>query len=125
MITLAHADPEGTITGGGDLELNASGNIETVSDLESARQRVVQHLRWWRNEWFLNFPEGVPYRSEVLTRPISTALASAIIADEIRKVPDVLDVKNIEASINPQTRTMDWRANISTRFGETFVEVGI
>ena len=126
MRTISLPDPENSMgRGGGDIHVTHEGNLALVDELTSVEQRVLERLRFWRNEWFLGFNDGVPYLSEIFERPITVGLASTILASEAMKVTDVLDVYDIEAEIDPATRTLIWSATIRTEFGNTSLGVTV
>ena len=108
--------------GGQDIRLTPRGDLEVVTDLEDVRQRTIERLRFWLGQWYAAYRKGVPYRSEIFTRPISAGLASTIVSDHIRTVDGVRQVKNVRARIDPRTRVFFYTATCVSNFGE--FEVG-
>ena len=105
-----------------DLHLDTFGNLAVVQDLEDIRQRTVERLQFWIGQWFLDVGDGVPYRSEVFTRPTNAGLAAALVSDTIREVEGVTGVRDVIASIDAPTRRFSYTATIDTPFGSTTVE---
>ena len=48
-----------------DLRLDKDGNIAIAEEQEDVRQRIIERLRYWQGEWFINPRGGVPYRTGV------------------------------------------------------------
>lgn len=103
---------------GQDIRLTPTGDLEVVDGLESVRQRVVERLRFWIGQWFLDVRGGVPYRPEIFQRPTSAGLAAAVVTDQIRSVEDVTGVHSVVASIDPLSRRMTYTATVATRYGD-------
>ena len=102
---------------GQDLRLTGRGDLLVVTDLEDVRQRVIEALRFEQGEWYLAVSKGVPYRSEVFTRPVSAGLAKAVIADRVRRVEGVTRILELSASINADTRRFTCFVRAETPFG--------
>ena len=101
-----------------DIHLDTLGNIAIAENQEDIRQRVIERLQFWRNEWFLARTDGIPYYTEILTRPAELRIASVEIMDQIREVDGVLDVTKVESRVNFTTRKMQFSAVVHTRFGQ-------
>ena len=101
-----------------------SGDIDfqVVDGVEAVRQRVIQALRFHKAEWFLNSSLGVPYFENVFGYPLDTALASQVIIAFIRRVPEVTDVDVESVRFEPSTRTLFFKARVSTIFGDMELE---
>ena len=118
MRTLSTLAPGGQASGGMDLRLTPSGDIEVVDGLESVRQGVIQRLLFWSGEWFLGVADGVPYRADIFRRPTSAGLAAAVVTEQIASVDGVTGVSDVTVTIDPVTRLMSYRAgSVSTRYG--------
>ena len=107
-----------------DLHLDARGDLAVVEGIEDVRQRVHQRLRFFLGEWFLDVADGIPYREEVFTRPISAGLAAALVTDQISAVPGVTAVKSVDASLDALRRRFTYTAVVTTPYGETEVANG-
>ena len=113
---------QGESMGYGDLTLDANGNLSVIDGLPALRQRVVQRLRFWQHEWFLDYADGVPYYSAVFQRPINAGLASAILVSEVMKVAEVTRVSNVSSVLNPVSRRLAWSCTVHSAFGSTEVD---
>ena len=49
----------------GDIRITG-GDVATVSDARSTRQRLEQKFKLWRGEWFLDVNAGFPWFEEIL-----------------------------------------------------------
>ena len=103
--------------GYGDLTVDQSGNLALADGLPALQQRVIQRLRFWQHEWYLNFPDGVPYYSRIFQRPVNAGLASAILVSEVMKVAEVERVSAVTVSLNPFTRELSFSCTIHSAFG--------
>lgn len=117
MRTISAFAPDDEINPRADLRLDARGDLEVVSEREDVRQRVIERLAFWRGEWFLDARQGVPYLTEIFTRPASADLAESVITAEIRSVEGVTDVTEVEVSIDTDTRRLSYAARVSTAYG--------
>lgn len=107
--------------GNQDLRVDAMGNLDLARGLESVRQRVIERVRFFAGEWFLDAAAGVPYYQRILTRPADTVLAAVAITDQIRDVDGVVDVRDVRAVIDPATRRLTWSATVDTDAGAAAV----
>ena len=103
------------------MRLDQQGNLQVVDGLEDVRQRVIAGLQFFLAEWFLSTDLGVPYFQSIFTRPVTAALASTVIAAQIRSKPGVTGVGNIQATIDPNTRVFSMSVAIHTPFGSTVI----
>ncbi|MCY3784561.1 MAG: hypothetical protein OXG79_12375 [Chloroflexi bacterium] len=93
--------------------------------IEAVRQRVLQRLRLFRGESFLDAEAGVPYLTDLLGERLPSALAGSIIADQIRDVPGVLAVDNVDAQLDPRTRRLSVTADVTADDGTASVSVTV
>ena len=106
-----------------DLRVTPRGDLEIVSAREDVRQRVIERLRFWFGQWFLRVQEGIPYRNEVFTRPISAGLAATLVTEQIRAVEGVTGVSGVTARIDPRTGGSSTRRPSTRRDGPVAVGV--
>ena len=106
-----------------DLRVTPRGDLEIVSEREDVRQRVIERLRFWFGQWFLRVQEGIPYRNEVFTRPISAGLAATLVTEQIRAVEGVTGVSGVTARIEPEDRRLVYQATVHTADGPVAVGV--
>lgn len=109
-----------------DLKLDASGDLEVESgDLElvDGVMAVVQSIgvTWGihQGEWLFDTSRGVPWRQDVLTKPIDPTLVQAAIDTSTRSVEGVVDIESIELDLDAGTRrlTFDVRVVIDNTDG--------
>lgn len=86
MITLS-------INSGDDTFLDADKNVAIVDDAESLRQRLLERLRMFLGEWFLDETIGVPYFQQILQSGVNINTVSNIITNEILKDTEVIRVQ--------------------------------
>jgi len=111
------------ISDDGNLTIDASGNLEVATDLEGLRQKLIQKLRFFRGEWFLDVIDGTPYFQEILTKPINMGLVTSILNNRIMSEPEVTGLGAVDSNLDPITRRFTYKANVITIFGETQVTV--
>ena len=108
-----------TLSAGDDL----AAGFAVVDGTEAVRQRVVQRLRLSRGEAFMDAEAGVPYLLEILGRRIPSSLAGELVAAEVRKVPGVANVANVDVSFNRTTRHLRITADVTVGEQTTAVDV--
>ena len=106
------------------LTINSTGadiTNEIVDGLDSARQRIEQHMLYWLRTWFLNARGGVPYET-ILKHNISDEVFRRIITDAILEVEDADSVEDVIITRNRQERSISFQARVITPFGEVRIE---
>ena len=89
-----------------------------VSDIEALRQRIVQAIRFRIRTWFLNRNSGLDYES-IIGHRIEPALAAAAINTVIRNEggAEVIELRDIEYSLDRETRLFRYSVNVETIYG--------
>lgn len=87
-----------------DLHLDAGGNLATVEDSAAIAQRVEQHLKFWRGEWFIDRRVGVPWIEYVFVRPFDQGIAEAVLKDAVMGVPGVTEIVAFDVELQPERR---------------------
>ena len=72
------------LDGSNDLSIS-SGDIETVSGIDEAGQRIKDRLLTYLGEWFLNLSFGVDYIGRIMVKNPRTNVISAHLRSEILK----------------------------------------
>ena len=98
-------------------------DFTVVSGLEAVRQGILQRLRFWRGEWFLDATEGVPYLTDLLGDRLDTGLVQSVVRDQVLAVPDVTGVSNL--TVTEGDRSFIVGMDVQTTFGSTRLEGGI
>ena len=106
-----------------DIQISSQRQVVIARGAEDIRQRVIERLRHWRGEWFLDRDSGMPYLEAILQRPVNAVLASSAIRSQIRSVNGVTGVRNVSSSLDPITRVRRWSAIVSWEEGEIEVTV--
>lgn len=103
---------------GGDICCDKNGNIATVTGLERLRQKLLQRLRFFKGEWFLDVGRGVPYRQDILAAPANAGFAASVFNQEILKESEVTGIANVSADFNHTTRTLSYQVLVTTIHGD-------
>ena len=85
----------------GDLVVTKGGDIVLT---DSVRQAIRIRLLWFAREWRFNTSFGIPYYDEVYIKNPNLEKIKLILTREIRKVEEVLDVQNMNISLDRQNR---------------------
>ena len=101
------------------LEIDSHGYLIILSDFESLRQKIYTRLNLFKATWLLDMLAGVPYLQDILIRPVDAGLATSILNTEILKECEVIAIKDVDVSLDNDTRTFSYKATITTIYGET------
>ena len=107
---------------GGDISLNTSGDLSIASGKEAIRQAIVQRLRFWHGEWFLNRNDGIPYRENIFRNRRPTRLIRTLITAEVVKVPGVRKVSGFELRTVGDSRRYSVGLTVETDVGTVVAE---
>lgn len=110
-----------------DLRLNALGDLDIVNgDLrltqgsDAIRQHILQRLRTFLGEWFLDISVGVPYYQSILVKNPNFAIVEPLLKDTILTTPGVIELLSFELDYISETRKLFLRFNARTA-NETLV----
>lgn len=106
-----------------DLQLNTQGNLGVATDLEGLRQKIVQKLRFFRGDWFLNSQEGIPYYQNILVKPSDAGFVTSILNNAITEEVEVTGLGAVTSSLDPVTREFFYSVQVQTIFGTMGVEL--
>lgn len=70
-----------------DLSING-GDIQTITGIDEAGQRIKDRLLTFINEWFLNLAYGVDYFGRIYVKNPRTSVVAAHLRSEILKSVD-------------------------------------
>ncbi len=89
-----------------------------VSDIEALRQRIVQAIRMRIRTWFINRNAGLDYDS-IIGHRVEPALAAAAINTVVRNEGgnEVIELQDVEYSLESDTRIFRYSANVNTIYG--------
>jgi hypothetical protein len=107
-----------------DLEITEpSGQIATVEDLEEVRQRVMVALKTHQGEWTFNMDLGLPWREEILTKPVNLEAIDARLRGLVMSVQDVTSVDKLDLTLDRVNRRLTVDLHVNTVFGNTETSV--
>lgn len=90
----------------GALELDDSGQLVLVENQDEVKQFLIQKLRAFRGEWFLDITLGVPYYESILVKNPNPTLIEALLVDEILATPGTLEILEFELDLDKATREL-------------------
>lgn len=100
------------------------GDADFISDsAQTVAQKVVQRLRLWEGEWFLDVTAGTPWKARVLGRKYSKNIVQ-IIKQRIEETEGVQSVSSLDVSFDGNSRNLKITAHIMTEWGGAIVSVG-
>lgn len=100
------------------------GDADFISDsAQTVAQKVVQRLRLWEGEWFLDVTAGTPWKARVLGRKYSRNIVQ-IIKQRIEETEGVQSVSSLDVSFDGNSRNLKINAHIMTEWGGAIVSVG-
>lgn len=101
-------DPENPIEG--DLRL-VDGQLVLVSGLDAIRQDLMVRLRWFKNEWFLDRRQGLPWFERILGHKTGTRMIERILRAAIMSTPGVVSITQLRLELDEdRTLTIDFEA---------------
>ena len=95
-----------------------SPEFSIVRGDEDIRQRILQRLRFFRGEWFLDVRAGTPWFQRVLVRAAPIGIVTTVITNAINTVEGVISVSNVQSAINRETRRFTFSADVTTENGQ-------
>ena len=107
------------------IELDAQGKIVVLEGLEALRLKINERLSLFKGTWIIDIDAGVPYLTDILTKPIDPGLAASILNNEILKEDEVTSISEVETTLDPETRIFTYTATVNTIYGTTTAEVNI
>ena len=87
----------------GDLVLS-EGDLVINSGVDAIRQNVVQRLRVYLGEWFLNTQIGVPYYQQILVKNPNKGDVDGIFQNTILGTPGINSLDAYLATLDTVTR---------------------
>lgn len=114
-----------TPSGGWDLVIDPRLGIQLVSGEQAVVQAVRFRLQLQKGEWFLNQDVGVPWYEEILGDASKTpgveARARAAVAAVILDAPGVLEILQLDVTLDAVNRTLSIVFAARCGFGDTAV----
>jgi hypothetical protein len=106
-----------------DIFVDGSNSIVLKSDENAVAQSSVQAVRAKRNEMPFASEDGIPYFETIFIGNPDIAQIDFYYIQEIQKVPNVVRVLSLTSEI--KDNVYEYRAEIETVFGNTFIEGGV
>ena len=89
----------------GDLRI-VNGDIVMIEGLDEVRQRVLFRMRTQLGEWDFDTTLGLDYFGEILKNDPDLALIQTRILTLVATTPGVLQVRDLDVSLDAPSRTM-------------------
>lgn len=83
-----------------------NGDLQIVDGTEGIKQDILQSLRVFLGEWFLNLDVGLPYFQQILVKNPDQGKVDALILATILAVPGVTGVTKFSFTPNFVERTL-------------------
>ena len=84
--------------------LVVDGDLVIVSGQPEILQHILQNLRTYLGEWFLDNTVGVAYYQQILVKNPDLGAVDAILQDAIVNTPGVTQLTNYKSNYTPGTR---------------------
>lgn len=101
----------------GDFVLTNDGNGAAPAATNGIQQQIVQRLRWFLGEWFLNVDGGTPWLQSILRHNADPAEVDAIIQEVILSTPGVLVLTEYRGEADLARRTYRVTFTVKTTAG--------
>lgn len=94
------------------------GDLAIVTGRQAILQNIVQRLRIFLGEWFLDNTIGLPYFTEILVKNPDQSKIDALFLNQIMGTPGVLEVTSYSFTPNFATRGLTISFEATTTDGE-------
>lgn len=94
-----------------------------VEGTPATAQAVTTRLRLFKGEWFLNLNSGVPWYTEVLTKPARLAQINTLIRNVILQTQGVASLSKFEMVFSSDIRKLAVSFTGTTVWGDEFTDV--
>jgi len=101
----------------GDILVDANGTVVLTVGLEAIRQNLLQRLRVFRGEWFLDNTIGLPYFQQILVKNPDQAKIDALLINQILSTPGVIQLVSFSSIANFTNRTLQIAFEVITTSG--------
>lgn len=89
----------------GDIKI-VNGNVLMVDGKDAILQHVLQRLKTFREEWFLDITVGVPYLQQILVKNPNLSHVDGLLQDEIMGTPGVVGLLAYSSEVNTALRQL-------------------
>lgn len=112
-------------TDDGDIAIE-NNKFVLVVGRDEIRQRVIQNLKTFLGEWFLDITLGVPYYQLIFVKDVAGEIKNALLQDEILSTVGITGLTKFDGiDLDPETRegSVDFEARTSAGDISLIVEV--
>lgn len=89
----------------GDI-LIASGQLSLISGVDEITQNVLQNLRTFLTEWFLDTTVGVPWFQQILVKNPERSKVDAVLINAILSTPGIQGLLAYSSTVDEKTRSL-------------------
>lgn len=83
-----------------------NGDLVLVEGLQEITQNVLQNLRTFFNEWFLDTTIGVPYFQQILVKNPDQGKVDALLIQAILSTPGIIQLLQYSSTIDTGARKL-------------------
>ncbi len=83
-----------------------NGDLVLTSLADAVKQHLLQRLRTFRGEWFLDFSIGIPYFQNILVKNPNPDVVDGLLKDEILSTPGVDELLFFELEYDRAVRKL-------------------
>lgn len=104
------------MTDDGDLQIDG-GSLSLVTGLDGIKQDLIQKLRSFMGEWFLDLSDGVPYYQNILIKNPNPQVVESLLQDRILATPGVLEILSFNLEYDPALRKLTGAFDVRSEDG--------
>lgn len=109
----------------GDLVLE-NGDLVLSTGQEAIKQNILQRLRAYKGEWFLNIEDGVPYFQDILKKNPNPRAVDGAFKVAILGTPGVTELTSFDLKYDTVTRGLKLSFSVNTIEGSVdFSEIEV
>jgi len=101
-----------------DLALSDT-DLRLVTGVDAIRQHLIQRLKTFLLEWFLDRRKGVPYIQAVLIKNPNPLAVAAVFKSEIIETPGIVELISFDLQIDPGVRSLRLTFTAAVEDGST------
>ena len=112
-----------SIDDSGDWQLSG-GELVLTRDAEEVRQFIIQKMKTFLGEWFLDTRLGIPYFDEIFVKRPDPTVLEVVFINQIISTPGIVDLVEFDLNLDNATRNLTLSMRATTLDGEiNFSEV--
>lgn len=97
-----------------------NGDLVLTQGAVAVEQHVLQRLKMFAGEWFLNLSEGVPYFQNILVKNPNPDIVDGLLKNTILETPGVDELLTFNIDYNASNRTLS--VDFSIRVLDTIID---